>query len=505
MRTPRAPFFVVPALLLAASCGGESTTPSIGTPPALTSEPGPVGPVLPSAPSVAPEDARSLIDTLSVQERFAREVDQVDDAQLMASMMVGQHRAHFVNGFPGLVEFVILNTGSGWQEKFLLQLPPTMPTGPVPLLVVFHKFGSSHGDVLNTTFFAETQARGWYGMAPLGARQKHFGNNESQINTRAALNLVARLFPVDRQRVYGVGFSMGGGAMANYAARHVDPRGIRFAALVDHTGGVSLSHTWFYEPDDADLDDNTPTPGANLEVPDILESYFGGTPAASPFQYQRCSLIDLDPTFGTINPTTNFARNLKSIPTHIWIANADPMAYLVTQTSAFDGHLQAQGVDHQYTSPPGNTHVWATVDETAACDWLQTKTLQTPTSQSTLADEDGRWYHFDVEQQATGAFTPFTWDVNAAARRVTISGTRNMKRVSIDSTSAGFALTGNVTLRVSTADGTGDRVRLLNVSAAPLGVTRDGLAASGTFDSLTQTFEIVETSSTLHEWVITFL
>jgi len=293
--------------------------------------------------------------------------------------------------------------------------------------------------------------------------------------------------------------------MANYAARHLDPRGIRFAAMVDHTGGVSLGHTWFYEPDDADLDDDTPMAGNNLEVPDILESYFGGTPAASPFEYQRCSLIDLDPIFGTIGPTTNFARNLKSIPTHIWIADADPMAYLVTQTTAFDGHLQAQGVGHQFTSPAGNTHVWPTVDEFAACEWLQTKSLQMPTSQSTLTDENGRWYHFDIEQQAAGAFTPFTWDVNAAARRVTISGTRNLQRISIDAASAGFALSGNVTLRVSTADGTGDRVRLLNVSAAPLGVTRDGLAASGTFDALTQTFEIVESSPTLHEWVITFL
>jgi len=505
MRTPRAPFFSVPILLLAAACGEGPVSPSTGLPPALSADSEPTAPVLPSAPSVAPEDARSLLDTLSVQERFGREVDQVDDAQLMATTMAARYRARFVDGFPGLVEFIMLNTGSGWQEKFLLQLPTNPPTGPVPLLVVFHKFGSSHGDVLNTTFFAETRARGWYGMAPLGARQKHFGNTESQINTRAALNLVAHLFSIDRQRVYGVGFSMGGGAMANYAARHLDPRGIRFAAMVDHTGGVSLGHTWFYEPDDADLDDDTPMAGNNLEVPDILESYFGGTPAASPFEYQRCSLIDLDPIFGTIGPTTNFARNLKSIPTHIWIADADPMAYLVTQTTAFDGHLQAQGVGHQFTSPAGNTHVWPTVDEFAACEWLQTKSLQMPTSQSTLTDENGRWYHFDIEQQAAGAFTPFTWDVNAAARRVTISGTRNLQRISIDAASAGFALSGNVTLRVSTADGTGDRVRLLNVSAAPLGVTRDGLAASGTFDALTQTFEIVESSPTLHEWVITFL
>ncbi|MCY2960866.1 MAG: hypothetical protein NTY35_11925 [Planctomycetota bacterium] len=503
----RARLLLVSFLVFAASCGGNgAVAPSAGSPPAV-----PVDPGTPANGGVDPADAgaadglvRSMADALSLGERRGRVEDQLDDATLMASSVALRYRARFVDGYPGLIEFTLNNTGSGWQEKFLLQIPPVAPTSPVPLLVVFHKYGSGHGDVLNTSFLAETQARGWYCLSPLGARQKHFGNRESQINTRAALDLVAHLFPIDRNRVYGAGFSMGGGALANYAARHLDPAGVRFAAICDHTGGVSLSHTWFSEPDDADLDDNVPLAGQNLEVPDVLESLFGGTPSAVPFEYQRCSTIDLDPIGGTIGAGTDFGRNLVHIPTLVWIANADPLVYLGTQTYAFDGYLQAQNAGHQLTVASGNVHAWTTLDETAVCDWLQTKTLQTPNGGRTLADEDGTWFRFQIEQDAPGSFTPFTWSIDTVARRVDISQTANLRRISIDAPGAGLVLSGNVTLRLATADGTGDRARILGVLTPPLAVTRDGVAASGTYDAFSRTYEVVETNAALHTWVLTF-
>ncbi|MBL8862289.1 MAG: hypothetical protein JNK02_09790 [Planctomycetes bacterium] len=502
MRTPRAPF--LPALLLLglAACGAEDGRPPVAAPVEVGPEESPGG-AEPGDPQVPPESARSLSDTVGTLDRFSGAGDEID-LTLTSGMTAPRYRARFVPGYPGLVEFVLTNTGTIWVERFLLQMPPTPPPTPAPLLVVFHKFGTGHGDVLNTTFLAEAQARGWYCMSHTGARQKHFGSNESQINTRAALELVAHLFPIDRDRVYGVGFSMGGGALANYAARHQDPTGVRFAAIVNHTGGVSLAHTWFHEPDDADLDDNTPLPGQNLEVPDILEDLFGGPPSAVPFEYQRCSSIDLHPIQGTIGAGTDFARNLFAVPTLTWIASAEPLAYLATQTYAFDGHLQAQNVAHAFVVASGNVHAWTTLDETAVCDWLQTKTLQTPTAGRTLADENGRWLHFDLEQDAAGSFTPFTWSIDAAARRIELSQTANLRRVSIHAAAAGVAPPGTMTLGLATADGTGDRVRILGVAGAPLAVTRDGLAAGGTYDALAGTFEIIETDAARHEWVLTF-
>jgi pimeloyl-ACP methyl ester carboxylesterase len=414
------------------------------------------------------------------------------------------YRAPAVPGFQGLYEFVLNNTGSGWQEKFLLQVPLVPPTAPTPLLVVFHKYGSSHADLLSSGFIPEVQSRGWYAICPLGARQKNFGNLESQINIAASLELLRSLFPIDPTRVYGVGFSMGGGSVANYAARHLDPRHLMFAAVCDHTGGVSLANTWADEYDDNDLDDGIPTPDANLEVPDVLEQLFGGTPAQHPFAYQRCSTIDLDPVSNLIGIGTDFARNLGHVPTLVWLAANEPTAYLQNQTVVFASHVQPQNVNNVLHVAPGNIHAWTTLDPAFVCNWLAQFTLTIPRGGSSLADEDGQWLGFFVEQDASGAFTPFDWGVDAALKRITLSGTRNLRRLRVNAASVGITLTGAVSLDLSTADGTGDVVQFLYVPAAPLAVTRDGVGASGTFDPLTHTFAVTETDPALHHWVVTF-
>jgi hypothetical protein len=63
---------------------------------------------------------------------------------------------------------------------------------------------------------------------------------------------------------------------------------------------------------------------------------------------------------------------------------------------------------------------------------------------------------------------------------------------------------GALTLRISTADGAGDYVRFLGVTGRPTQVLRDGLSATGTYDALTQSFEIAESDGALHEWTFVF-
>jgi dienelactone hydrolase len=478
----------------------DVSSPDTAVPPA-------VDPV-PADPTPDHRGRGSVLDTLLDDRKVVDELDYAGlapevVAQIAASPTV-RYRVNPVAGFPGLFEFVLVNTGSGWQEKFLLQEPLTPPTGPTPLVVVFHKYGSSHGDLISSGFIPEVQSRGWYAICPLGARQKNFGNLESQINIRAALELVRALYPIDSARVYGVGFSMGGGSVVNYAARHVDPKGVMFAAVCEHTGGVSLRNTWFYEPDDADQDDNVPTPGLNLEVPDVLESLFGGTPAAQPFAYQRCSTIDFDPFTGQVGALTDFARNLEHVPTLVWMAVNDPTRYLQKQTTTFDSHIQGQNPNNTFHLAPGNVHAWTTLDPAFVCNWFAQFTLTLPRSGHALADEDGQWLEFMVEQDASGAFTPFTWSVDAPTKTITLSGTRNLRKLRIHAAPLGVALTGPVALDLSTADGTGDVVDFLYVPAAPTSVTRDGVAASASWDPQASVLTITETSAALHHWVVTF-
>lgn len=452
-----------------------------------------------------------LLDWASGEEAGAPTEERFDYSSLPAEMVAQliqsptpRYRSRVVPGFPGLMEFAIFNTGSGYEERFLLQMPRAMPTSPVPLVVVFHKYGASHGDLLNSGFIPEVRARGWFAVCPLGAQQKNFGSLESQINTQAVLRLVRQLFPIDPLRVYGVGFSMGGGSATNYAARHLDPKATMFAAVCDHTGGVSLGHTWWSEFDDADLDDNVPNPGDHLEVPDVLESLFGGTPTARPFDYQRCSSIDLDPFTGLVGANSDFARNLAHVPTLVWRATNDPTAFLVIETDTFEAHIAPQNPQNAYQLAPGAVHAWTTLDANWVCNWFATKSLGLPSSGRLLADEDGEWLYFHVVQDSFGAFTPFTWNVNAAQKRIEISASVNLRRLRITPAGFGLALTGAVTLRLSSADATGDEFQFLYAPNAPLSVTRDGVSASGTYDAAARTFLVVETDAALHEWVITF-
>jgi len=410
-----------------------------------------------------------------------------------------------VQGEPGLVEVTLNNTGSGWQEKFLLYVPVLGIGQRAPLLVVFHRFGVSHWDAFYwTQYIEQARQRGWFVVAPLGASGVNFSSLESQINVQAALDFTTNSYNVDRTRVYGVGFSMGGGGVTNFAARHVDPDGIMFAAIVNHTGGVSLGNTWANEYDDNDADDNIPNFGNHLEVPDILEYWFGGTPSVNSFNYQRCSTIDLDPNTELIGVGTDMSRNLAHVPVRDWMANNDPMLYLREQTTAFDDHVRPLNPSNMFTTVVGDVHKWETLDFTATCDWLAQFTLHMPTASSTLADQNGRYFYFDVEQDVSGAFTPFSWNLDSLANRVTIYATANLARVSIDVTRAGLAYNGTLRLNVNTADGTGDQVEFTNVPAAPVSVTRDGAPASGTWDPQANTFVVSEPTNATHLWRLNF-
>ncbi|MCA8980944.1 MAG: hypothetical protein KDC14_13030, partial [Planctomycetes bacterium] len=62
---------------------------------------------------------------------------------------------------PGVYELVLNDTGTTWQEPFLIGIPP-VPAGPnAPLLVVFHGWGNTHRSILDqTSYFHEARQRG---------------------------------------------------------------------------------------------------------------------------------------------------------------------------------------------------------------------------------------------------------------------------------------------------------------------------------------------------------
>jgi pimeloyl-ACP methyl ester carboxylesterase len=328
-----------------------------------------------------------------------------------------------------------LGTPDG-PERFGLYVPnvPVVPASP--LLVHFHAFNGGHTDLL---FFAqgmleEADARGWILVAPdqsvrnaLGqADGKTYGSDEAQRRVQAVLGWVLAALPVDRNRIYGYGFSMGGGDCLSYAAQHLDPERGAFAAVINHTGTLVLTEEW------------TRSPPARTP----LESVFAGTPAISGYAYRRASTIEFP--WSPISPGTftgtgrHAAENLFVTPTRSWYHTADTA---FQRTEEFMLALDTLVLDHEIeypaTLPPPPTgpaiphHAWEYLDPVAACNWFAGHTLSVPTAGTVHFSRNARYHDLELTRKSNDAFGSVSFNVPQSGT-VRFVGISNVLKVRID-------------------------------------------------------------------------
>ncbi len=400
---------------------------------------------------------------------------------------------------------VTILPASGFTEVFAVFVPAQVP-GPQPLLVGFHGYGFSAGDVpYNTTMLFEAKNRNWYLCAPLGGSQVNFSSTVAQVNTQAVLDfMLANFSDIDTSRIYGIGFSMGGGWALNYAARHLDPQRPMFAALVNHTGGVALKNTL--------LNESLPPPDYTF-VQSVFDFWFGNSTQGSalPFEMARSSVVNFDATTLAVEQDQDLARNILHVPTRSVRAAGEPIAYLTTQNDVLHSHFlslgRQVGPTYDYQVVPGTVHNWSTLNMKQACDFVGQFTLNLPTSASTLADANGKYFYFDVQQDVAGSFTRFDWTLQSAFNKLTLLSTKNLKRVTIDMTVAPLVSTSNLQLDLAAADGLADEVAVVKWPSLPTAVTRDTLpmvlGVNYTYDAPTQTLVLLETDPLQHAWIVT--
>lgn len=394
---------------------------------------------------------------------------------------------------PGVVEVQLGQTGTSWTESFLVGLPKQRNLY-APLLVLFHGYGQTPADVYaQTSYFQEATERGWFVVAPLGAHVYNYGIDYAQENTEMVLDWVAHHLPINEERVYGVGFSMGGGWMTSYAARHVAPDQLRFAGLVNHTGTTSLQDLYSVANENALF--NSPL-------------MFGGSPTDVPFRYCVASTMDWDSATGITNAETDIARNLASIPIWTTYAQGDPLAHIRAQCDAFHDHFDnARGGNGRNDLVPGNTHHWTSVDETEVLDWLEPKTLNTPgvnQFNEVLMDRDTKYWGFEIKQDTANEITPMRWFTHTAQNRVMIDGVENMKEIAFDASEIGLNTNGEFTLIFNNTDGLTVDIVIRGLNYPPTNVSRTGSAAPAwTWDSATQELRLTEfNGNTFPLWTI---
>lgn len=452
----------------------------------------PIAPPVAAAPE-RPDRIRSLVDT----------ADPDDDPKSLGGLSTQPFgQAPFsltvinpvsvgwtLGGRPFTLDIVLTGLGSGYVEKFLLQLPMKTGGAKRPLLMVFHKYGSNPNDpYLHTTFPFECSKRNWFLFSALGATKKSFSSLESQQNRDDALSWVMSLYGdfIDQDRIYGVGFSMGGGSAVNWAARHQDPAGLRVAALVDHTGGVALEHTWANEVP---------------EIHDVLKFWFGGPPGPNAFQFQRSSALSFKPGTLVPNQVKSLGTNLAHVPMQIVHADDDPLAYLVEQTKAFKDFMVSLGALVDYQEVDNDQHEWSTLNEKEACNFLSAFQVSTPLSGDTLADRDGDWFWFGIQQDFSGDFTPFTWEIDTANNKFWLSNTANLKRLRLDLSQVPLDLSGPLNLELEATDLFGDIIDLDGYTAAPTAVLRDGQTSSAwAWDAAKGRVTLFEADFQKHTW-----
>src|SRR5690606_29947963 len=113
-------------------------------------------------------------------------------------------------------------TGTGFLERIQIMTPFGFdPNGPdLPLVVAFNGWGMSAGSFFNgmSTIPDEANVRGWMVVAVTCLDDKSYGWIVGQTGIEVALKYVDHYYPVDRDRIYAVGWSAGGGSVASYAA-----------------------------------------------------------------------------------------------------------------------------------------------------------------------------------------------------------------------------------------------------------------------------------------------
>lgn len=408
-------------------------------------------------------------------------------------------------------------------ELFGLLVPDSPANEERPLLTAFHGFSTSHRDIdARTSFFEEADSRDWYLIAPLQRSladptgfnfDVHFSSAQSQLHVQAVMDFVIDNYSIDMDRLYAVGFSMGGGGAMSFAARHRDRRSGAFAAVVNHTGTVALRNVY------TNLLFGSP-------VIDILELIFGGKPEVYPFVWNRSSLIEVDANNVVIPDGRHMALNLAHVPTQTWYNASDEEAHLVEQCIQLDAYFQTlPGGSHELFGVPSSTapgcgtrqHCWGTLDQAMACDWLGQQTLNsTPQQGSILADRSARWEYFDLVQTETEAFSQISYEIDVAGSSMTLSGTENLAVVTTTLGRLGIDPSSPLKLGLTGFDGTSTLMVFNNVPLPPQMVVREGVLlvedcsgvtstmSSWCYDPVAETLTISEVENAVASWRISF-
>jgi len=444
MRCPRHVVFVIAALLLPLSTTTAQQSKGTNTQPSAPKGPSTTTSQL-GLPALPPLGNGLRRDTM-------RDADRIE-----VRPSPSQQKTFAVTG-TSPVDAVLDKsyTGTGFHEHYTYQIPPDYEpdNAPVPMLIAYHGFGSSASNVSSQTLLDELCAqRGWFYLSVTGVDDQLFGTDIVQRNVDALLHYMLDQYSIDEDRLYMVGFSMGAGVTANYAATHLDPNDIMIAAVGLISGSFDWTMTYIKEPAVQDWMTNTYN--------------FGKAPINDLFAYQKASGLYHDmnsypPTTGILVPNRSLAWNLDRIP--VWISwdVDDSLTYLPPQSESLVDFLEARGGEyasvperdtvHPVTGLPA-THSWAVMDPVLMFDFFEGREVnREPDNVHALLNESAAVSYLQATQVAANAFTEVTASINTNNRSIELTGGTNLAGALFNLNISSFGSNGSVEISATAAE-----------------------------------------------------
>jgi hypothetical protein len=353
-------------------------------------------------------------------------------------------------------------TGTGFGEDYLLGVPRDLRPGELrPLLLAWHGFGAPPRQIFRDTDYpAECAARGWFLLAPRGLDDKSFGFPPAQRNVRAVLQRVLAEQPVDRRRLYAVGWSMGAQSALCFAARHREDAVARFAAVAALQGPHDLLDTYARE-------------SAPLRA--WMERLFGAAPAVDERPYRRSSVLRVDAIRLGLARDPSYASQLLDLPLLLVHAPDDPLSYLRAQNVALGAWLRARGAPVLEWSVRGRSpaHDWRITSAAGVCAWLERHALgPLPRVVELVSDGEASRLGVRLVPREGAAFA--TARVAREGASWEIGALRGAVEVHLEAGALGVPEEGPLELRLLRGGAAVELVRVLGLALPPRAVRRGG-------------------------------
>lgn len=371
------------------------------------------------------------------------------------------------------------------HERFLFQFPAN--PGPLvdrALVLAFHSFSTSEESIFLTSIPQECADRGWYLLAPLGLVDVNYGNVQAQEAVDRALAFVQNFFTFNEERVYAMGFSMGGGWALSWAMRHLDPDALRVAAVANHTGTMDLVGT--YE-------------NGSPEIQGIMSNplVFGSTPSRDPFAFLRVTPFDL--FHGLPNIDASSVSNLLHVPIYHHINQLDNQFVLLAQNNIYKNYLINKGAtvsvnEVSVSQPP--VHDWSTLDAEGAMDYLAGFSLPPEPDHAELyVDREVPYLYTHPRDIVDDELARYHVTVDEPGNAFTLEESKNLNVISFDLAAMDLESTSVLTITHETLDGTPDEIVLEGYFLPAASITVNGGAPEATsYDSITAELSVTPTA-----------